>query len=46
MRGCRHEMPVTGELAVQNIKDRYFGQNDPVAKAMLRRVRAHAPPRL
>mmetsp|Transcript_19347 Transcript_19347/g.47338 ORF Transcript_19347/g.47338 Transcript_19347/m.47338 type:complete len:200 (-) Transcript_19347:742-1341(-) len=28
----RHEMPNTGELAHQNIKDRYFGNNDPVAK--------------
>lgn len=34
----RHEMPQTGELAHQNIKDRYYGQNDPVAKKMLRRA--------
>lgn len=34
----RHEMPITGELAHQNIKDRYYGQNDPVAKKMLRRA--------
>lgn len=33
----RHEMPLTGELAHQNIKDRYFGNNDPVAAKMLRR---------
>ncbi|KAK9820416.1 hypothetical protein WJX72_010055 [[Myrmecia] bisecta] len=34
----RHEMPQTGELAEQNIKDRYYGVNDPVAKKMMRRV--------
>jgi pre-mRNA-splicing factor RBM22/SLT11 len=34
----RHEMPETGELAVQNIKDRYYGTNDPVANKMLRRA--------
>lgn len=34
----RHEMPTTGELANQNIKDRYFGVNDPVAKKMMGRV--------
>jgi pre-mRNA-splicing factor RBM22/SLT11 len=34
----RHEMPKTGELADQNIKDRYYGINDPVANKMLRRV--------
>lgn len=27
----RHEMPTSGPLAEQNIKDRYFGVNDPVA---------------
>ena len=31
-------MPTTGELAKQNIKDRYFGVNDPVAKKMMGRV--------
>lgn len=31
-------MPTTGELANQNIKDRYFGVNDPVAKKMMGRV--------
>ena len=30
-------MPVTGELANQNIKDRFHGNNDPVAKKMLNR---------
>lgn len=35
----RHEMPPTDTaLAKQNFKDRYYGQNDPVAKKMLRRV--------
>eukprot|EP01120_Amphizonella_sp_Union-15-10_P013454 TRINITY_DN6231_c0_g1_i1.p1 TRINITY_DN6231_c0_g1~~TRINITY_DN6231_c0_g1_i1.p1 ORF type:complete len:411 (-),score=72.13 TRINITY_DN6231_c0_g1_i1:111-1343(-) len=33
----RHEMPTEGELANQNIKDRYYGRNDPVAKKLLRR---------
>lgn len=31
-------MPITGELANQNMKDRYYGVNDPVANKMLRRV--------
>ncbi|KAF5203390.1 Pre-mrna-splicing factor rbm22 [Thalictrum thalictroides] len=31
----RHEMPITGELSKQNIKDRYFGNNDPVASKLL-----------
>jgi pre-mRNA-splicing factor RBM22/SLT11 len=35
----RHEMPVEGELAHQNIKDRYYGVNDPVAKKLLNRAR-------
>jgi pre-mRNA-splicing factor RBM22/SLT11 len=34
----RHEMPSTGELSNQNIKDRYYGVNDPVANKMLRRL--------
>uniref|UniRef100_A0A061QTU5 Zinc finger ccch domain-containing protein 40-like n=1 Tax=Tetraselmis sp. GSL018 TaxID=582737 RepID=A0A061QTU5_9CHLO len=34
----RHEMPEGGELAEQNIKDRYYGVNDPVANKMLRRA--------
>ena len=34
----RHEMPTTGELANQNIKDRYYGLNDPVANKMLRQL--------
>lgn len=32
----RHEMPEGGELAVQNMKDRYYGVNDPVAKKIFR----------
>lgn len=34
----RHEMPVEGPLSKQNIKDRYYGVNDPVAEKMLGRV--------
>lgn len=34
----RHEMPEGGELAHQNIRDRYYGNNDPVARKMLRRL--------
>jgi pre-mRNA-splicing factor RBM22/SLT11 len=32
-------MPIEGELAHQNIKDRYYGVNDPVAKKILNRAR-------
>jgi len=31
----RHEMPVNNELSKQNIQDRYFGNNDPVAHKIL-----------
>lgn len=34
----RHEMPVTGELSQQNIKDRFYGVNDPVAAKLLRKA--------
>lgn len=35
----RHEMPEgDSELAHQNIRDRYYGVNDPVARKMLRRL--------
>ena len=34
----RHEMPTTGDLAHQNIKDRYYGVNDPVARKMMNRA--------
>lgn len=32
---CRHEKPVDNELAHQSIKDRYHGQNDPVARKIM-----------
>lgn len=31
----RHELPVDNELSRQNIKDRFHGRNDPVAKKLL-----------
>ncbi len=34
----RHEMPLGGELANQNMKDRYYGVNDPVANKMMKRA--------
>ncbi|KAF9619128.1 hypothetical protein IFM89_005142 [Coptis chinensis] len=34
----RHEMPITGDLAKQNIKDRYFGNKDPVALKLLNKA--------
>lgn len=34
----RHEMPDTGPLSQQNIRDRYHGTNDPVASKMLARA--------
>ncbi|CAL2242447.1 unnamed protein product [Prunus armeniaca] len=34
----RHEMPITGELSQQNIKDRYYGVNDPVAMKLLNKA--------
>ena len=33
-------MPITGELADQNMQDRYYGVNDPVANKMMRRADA------
>ncbi|KAI9321498.1 hypothetical protein BX666DRAFT_1850720 [Dichotomocladium elegans] len=35
----RHELPGDSELAQQNIKDRYYGQNDPVAIKMMSKMR-------
>jgi hypothetical protein len=32
----RHEIPEDGALSKQNIVDRYYGRNDPVAKKILR----------
>ncbi|KAJ3340058.1 RNA binding motif protein 22 [Gonapodya sp. JEL0774] len=34
----RHELPVVNELSHQNIQDRYYGHNDPVAKKILNRT--------
>eukprot|EP01066_Platyproteum_vivax_P006807 Platyproteum_vivax@DN2503_c0_g1_i1.p1 len=34
----RHEMPEKNELSHQNIRDRFFGENDPVANKLLRKV--------
>ncbi|KAI3906075.1 hypothetical protein MKW92_020579 [Papaver armeniacum] len=34
----RHEMPLTGELSRQNIKDRYYGVNDPVAAKLMKKA--------
>ncbi|KAK2641767.1 hypothetical protein Ddye_023530 [Dipteronia dyeriana] len=34
----RHEMPIIGELSQQNIKDRYYGVNDPVAMKLLNKA--------
>jgi pre-mRNA-splicing factor RBM22/SLT11 len=31
----RHEMPEKNELSKQNIQDRFFGNNDPVARKIL-----------
>ncbi len=33
---CRHEVPKENGLEKQNIQDRYYGRNDPVAKKILR----------
>ncbi|KAG0175619.1 RNA binding motif protein 22 [Apophysomyces sp. BC1015] len=42
----RHEAPGESEVGQQNIKNRYYGSNDPVAKKMLSRVKGSslAPP--
>ncbi|KND02811.1 uncharacterized protein SPPG_01892 [Spizellomyces punctatus DAOM BR117] len=34
----RHEVPVENDLSHQNIRDRYYGKDDPVAKRMLNRT--------
>jgi hypothetical protein len=36
MLRCRHEKPQENGLEKQNIADRYHGNNDPVAKKILR----------
>lgn len=38
----RHEMPQEGELKHQNIKDRYYGTNDPVARKIMAGPKAGA----
>jgi pre-mRNA-splicing factor RBM22/SLT11 len=43
----RHEMPThdpKSDMAKQNIRDRYWGQDDPVAKKMLAKAQAHERP--
>jgi pre-mRNA-splicing factor RBM22/SLT11 len=40
----RHEIPEITELSNQNIKDRYYGVNDPVAKKILRGFGDNRPP--
>ena len=37
----RHEMPTSGPLSEQNIKDRYYGVNDPVANKVMRLLLLH-----
>lgn len=44
LNSFRHEMPEENkDLAKQNIKDRYHGVNDPVAKKILNRTRDMRP---
>lgn len=38
----RHEMPINNDLSKQNIQDRFYGRNDPVAKKMLSRAASDA----
>jgi pre-mRNA-splicing factor RBM22/SLT11 len=40
----RHEIPEINELSEQNIKDRFYGVNDPVAKKILRGFSDNKPP--
>mmetsp|Transcript_4949 Transcript_4949/g.12410 ORF Transcript_4949/g.12410 Transcript_4949/m.12410 type:complete len:503 (+) Transcript_4949:572-2080(+) len=35
----RHEMPATGELAKQNVRDRFHGTNDPLAAKIMRQAK-------
>lgn len=32
---CSHETPADNELSKQNMQDRYYGQNDPVARKIM-----------
>ncbi|KAI8816206.1 uncharacterized protein EV422DRAFT_298380 [Fimicolochytrium jonesii] len=34
----RHELPIKNDMSHQNIRDRYYGKNDPVAGRMLNRT--------
>lgn len=38
----RHEIPEKTELSEQNMKDRYYGVNDPVAKKLIGKMNANA----
>ena len=40
----RHELPDVNDLSEQNIKDRYYGMNDPVAKKILKAYGDSKPP--
>lgn len=42
----RHEIPEINELSNQNIKDRFYGINDPVAKKILKGFSDSKPPNL
>ena len=35
VKNFRHEVPVKNELSKQNIQDRFFGRNDPVARKIM-----------
>ncbi|KAJ3408708.1 RNA binding motif protein 22 [Chytridiales sp. JEL 0842] len=41
----RHERPEENDLSHQNIKDRFFGHNDPVANKILSRASKPPPPK-
>jgi pre-mRNA-splicing factor RBM22/SLT11 len=41
----RHEIPEINELSEQNIKDRFYGINDPVAKKILKGFIGSKPPK-
>eukprot|EP01122_Echinamoeba_exundans_P009141 TRINITY_DN3163_c0_g1_i2.p1 TRINITY_DN3163_c0_g1~~TRINITY_DN3163_c0_g1_i2.p1 ORF type:complete len:264 (-),score=15.04 TRINITY_DN3163_c0_g1_i2:529-1320(-) len=40
----RHEMPKDSELSHQNLRDRYHGENDPVAKKLMSKLKDKAKP--
>eukprot|EP00405_Crypthecodinium_cohnii_P033788 CAMPEP_0206531994 /NCGR_PEP_ID=MMETSP0325_2-20121206/4095_1 /ASSEMBLY_ACC=CAM_ASM_000347 /TAXON_ID=2866 /ORGANISM="Crypthecodinium cohnii, Strain Seligo" /LENGTH=282 /DNA_ID=CAMNT_0054028341 /DNA_START=86 /DNA_END=934 /DNA_ORIENTATION=+ len=41
----RHELPEGGELANQKLRDRFHGENDPVANKMMRRAEEMSKPK-